>query len=591
NYALSVTGYETEGKLGFDVMYDPNEYSDEEMHAVLERLVKISEEIAEKKDGLVEDIETVTEKEKNRILTDFNDTATDYPREKTVVDLFEEQVEKTPDNTAVVFEGTSLTYRELNERANILAHELRELGVRPDDMVAIKAERSLQMIVGIYGILKSGGAYVPIDPTYPEERIQFMLDDCEAKAIVLYGTEQETELAKIDLGREDWTGDRSNPEHVNKPEDLAYCIYTSGTTGQPKGVLLEHHGVVNLGRYMQTELQISQGEHVLQFANYIFDGSVWEFLLAHMNGAVLYVPMDETIKDMDRMRQYLKDNSINTSYFPPAYYEQGDFELDGYLVTAGSQTNKKIIQKAVQNSKYINSYGPTEVTICASNLIYSKNEKTSETVTIGKPISNTKIYILNKENLCGIGIPGELCIAGEGLARGYLNRPELTEEKFVKNPFGEGRMYRSGDLARWLPDGNIEYLGRIDEQVKIRGFRIELGEIESRIREIERVKDCAVIARADASGEKAIYAYYVSEEELSNSEIRDELGKTMPDYMIPSYMMRIEAIPVTRNGKLDKRALPEIEAGAGREYVAPRTETEEKICGVFSELLNIEQVG
>ncbi|MBP5580948.1 MAG: AMP-binding protein, partial [Ruminococcus sp.] len=214
-----------------------------------------------------------------------------------------------------------------------------------------------------------------------------------------------------------------------------------------------------------------------------------------------------------------------------------------------------------------------------------------DTVFIGKPIANAQAYILSGDVLCGIGVPGELCIAGDGLARGYLNRPELTAEKFVKNPFGEGRMYRSGDLARWLPDGNIEYLGRIDEQVKIRGFRIELGEIESRIREIENIKDCAVIARADSSGDKAIYAYYTSDEEVSVSEIRDTLSASLPEYMVPAYMMQIESIPVTRNGKLDKRALPEIEAKAAREYVAPRNEIEEKICAIFSEILNVEQVG
>jgi acyl-CoA synthetase (AMP-forming)/AMP-acid ligase II len=212
-------------------------------------------------------------------------------------------------------------------------------------------------------------------------------------------------------------------------------------------------------------------------------------------------------------------------------------------------------------------------------------------VLIGKPVANDKAYILNGENLCGIGVPGELCISGDGLARGYLNRPELTAEKFVKNPFGEGRMYRTGDLARWLPDGNIEYLGRIDEQVKIRGFRIELGEIESRIREIEGIKDCAVIAREDSTGDKAIYAYYTSDAEVSVSEIRDRLSESLPEYMVPAYMMQIEAIPVTRNGKLDKRALPNIEGKAIREYVAPRNETEEKICAIFSEILNVEKVG
>ncbi|MBR5937731.1 MAG: AMP-binding protein, partial [Clostridiales bacterium] len=289
--------------------------------------------------------------------------------------------------------------------------------------------------------------------------------------------------------------------------------------------------------------------------------------------------------------RYVKEKGATLSLLPPQYFRQLTENPFRILTTGGSAASREIIEQSGEEARYINAYGPTENTVLATHWEKEKGEPIPSVIPIGKPIYNTKLYILNKESMCGIGVPGELCITGDGVARGYLNRPELTEEKFVKNPFGEGRMYRSGDLARWLPDGNIEYLGRIDEQVKIRGFRIELGEIESRIREIEAVKDCAVIARADASGEKAIYAYYVSEEELSNSEIRDELGKTMPDYMIPSYMMRIESIPVTRNGKLDKRALPEIEAGAGREYVAPRTEEERILCEAFAKILNVEEVG
>jgi len=261
------------------------------------------------------------------------------------------------------------------------------------------------------------------------------------------------------------------------------------------------------------------------------------------------------------------------------------------VITAGSEANHRIIEKNKHIPVYSNDYGPTEGTVCATFWKYEGNEALPERIPIGKPISNKKIYIVNNNTLCGIGVPGELCIAGEGLARGYLNRPELTEEKFVKNPFGEGRMYHTGDLARWLSDGNIEYLGRIDEQVKIRGFRVELGEIESRIREINNVTDCAVIAREDASGEKAVYAYVVSGEEISMSMIREELSKSLPGYMVPSYMMQIENIPVTKNGKLDKRALPDVEVISIKEYVAPRNKIEKNIAKVFEKVLNISKVG
>ena len=264
-------------------------------------------------------------------------------------------------------------------------------------------------------------------------------------------------------------------------------------------------------------------------------------------------------------------------------YMIGAEKLEKQLVNA--------IRKASPDAVIYNGYGPTETTCGVLYYLCQRGEETAETIPIGQPIANTQIYILNKQNLCGVGMPGELCIAGAGVARGYLNQPELTDEKFIDNPFGEGKLYRSGDLARWLPDGNIEFLGRIDEQVKIRGFRIELGEIESQIRNIEKVKDCAVIAREDTNGEKALCAYIVSDEEISVTEIRDTLGSVLPEYMIPAYMTQIEKIPVTRNGKLDKRALPEIEGKSEQEYVAPRTKEEEAVCEAFSEILGAEQVG
>jgi non-ribosomal peptide synthetase component F/acyl carrier protein len=343
--------------------------------------------------------------------------------------------------------------------------------------------------------------------------------------------------------------------------------------------------------YLENLYEVTEKDNVLQFANYTFDASVWEMTLSLYSGASLVLISPEKITDTVEFENYVKKNSVTLTLLPPQYFCQINIDSLKIMTTGGSASDSYVVRHAKGNCRYINAYGPTENTVLATHWEYEKRAEIPENVPIGKPIWNTKIYIVRGNELCGIGVPGELCITGDGLARGYLNRPELTEEKFVKNPFGEGRMYRSGDLARWLPDGNIEYLGRIDEQVKIRGFRIELGEIESRIREIENIKDCAVIVRADVSGDKSIYAYYTSESEVSVSEIRDRLSESLPEYMVPAYMMQIEAIPVTRNGKLDKRALPEIEARATKEYIAPRNEVEEKICEVFSEILNVEQVG
>ena len=588
---LSFDIYEDDGDFGIGLEYCTALFKKESAEKILDHYIHILMNLTETPSSLIKDISMIGKEEEKLVLIDFNNTSVAYPTEKTLVDLFEEQVDKTPENIAVFFEGEALTYRELNEKANQLAHSLREqYGVKPGEFVSMLTERSLEMIIGIFGIIKAGGAYVPMDPTYPEDRIAYMLEDAAPKAVLTYNTKIRTDIPVIDLAEKKiFAGPVENPEHTNTPDDLVYCIFTSGTTGKPKGVLIEHKNVCNLACYMRKELGITEEDHAMLFSNYIFDGSVWEMLTAIMNGASLYIPTDETIRDLDAMKKYVSEKKINVSYFPPQYYEQGRFVLNKYVLTAGSAAPMSVVEAVLANSGYINSYGPTEATVCISNWICKKGE-TPERITIGKPIHNVQVYILQGDTLCGVGVPGELCAGGAGITRGYLHRPDLTAEKFVKNPFSEGRMYRTGDLARWLPDGNIEYLGRIDEQVKIRGFRIELGEIESRIREIDKIKDCAVIARNDSNGEKAIYAYVVSDEAVRIPMIRDELAKSLPDYMLPSYMTQIEKIPMTRNGKVDKRALPDIEAKTGGEYVAPSNETEEIICRIFSEILNVEKV-
>ncbi|WP_197237923.1 non-ribosomal peptide synthetase, partial [Lysinibacillus sphaericus] len=416
NYAISIAGYEMDGALGFDIMYNPNQFSEEDIQRLLERLVKISEEIAENPDRQVAEIETVTEDEKEKILHDFNATKTEYPREKTVVELFEEQAAKTPDQIALVFEGEEVSYRELNERANVLAHKLRELGVKPDDFVAIMAERSIEMITGIYGIIKAGAAYVPIDPTYPEERIAFMLEDCQPKAMLLYEAEYETDLTKFDLKEAGiWEGNIQNPEKVNKAEDLIYCIYTSGTTGTPKGTLLEHHGVVNLKYRFERNLEITPADNIIQFANYVFDASVSEMTMALLNGATLVCMPAVVGQNPKEFSEYCKQNRVTVATLPPNYYLQKEVDVEfRKLLTAGSESSMALIKK-VGDSSYINDYGPTENTVCAS--YWEKEENWDATfIPIGKPISNTQIYILNGDNLCGIGVPGELCITGDGLA-------------------------------------------------------------------------------------------------------------------------------------------------------------------------------
>ena len=594
NFALSVgERYGKEAYL-FEYDYSYMKFNDEDIKTIHKRIMNVVTQFISNPDRKLDEIEIISDDEKKLILNEFNATRTDVLTDKTIPELFEEQVKKTPDNIAVIFGDKKLTYSELNAKVNALANKLRNMGVKPDDMVAMFTDRSIEMIAGIYAVIKAGGAYVPIDPSLPAERIKFMLGDCKPKFILKYTNKEIPDLTQsivVDIAVDDaFEGNAENPEIVSRPNDLAYCIYTSGTTGTPKGTLLEHHGIVNLKYYFASRMGINENDSVLQFANYVFDASVWEMNMALLNGAKLVCMPGGLAQSPEEFSIFCKENGITVATLPPNYYIQDSVKLNlRLLITAGSESSQAIVNKS-SNYRYINAYGPTETTVCASHW-ECEDKWNGKSVPIGRPIDNFRIYILNEDHICGIGMPGELCIAGDGLARGYLNRSELTAEKFVNNPFGEGRMYRSGDLARWLPDGNIEYLGRIDEQVKIRGFRIELGEIESRLREIENVNDCTVIVRNDSSGDKMICAYFTSDIEVNEHVIKEKLGENLPDYMVPAYIMQIDEIPVTVSGKVDKKALPEIKVKTASVYVAPRNEKEQLICSVFGKVLNVERVG
>ncbi|MEE1281150.1 MAG: amino acid adenylation domain-containing protein, partial [Acutalibacteraceae bacterium] len=599
-YDITFTITDQNGCLNFNALYNAVKYDDYEINLILDRIVKICDEISINPNIKISEINFITDVEENKVLSEFNNTVTDYPREKTVAQLLEEQAIATPDKIAVKFENEQLTYKELNEKANALAYKLREAGVKADDFVAILAERCIETIVGICGILKAGGAYVPIDPTYPESRIKFIIEDCSPKVIVNCVEDElsfDTDIPVIKYTDSGVLGSQSdNLDNICTSENLVYCIYTSGTTGNPKGSMIENRSVIRLVKN-NNYVKLNSETVILQTGSVSFDASTFEIWGALLNGGTLILASQEVITDREQMKNIFACHNVNTLWLTSTLFNQmisedkTMFNSLKYLMIGGEKLSDDHVRMLKNNNKntiLINGYGPTENTTFTTT--YEIPEK-FEVIPIGKPISNTKVYILNNMQLCGIGVPGELCIAGDGVARGYLNRPDLTAEKFIDNPFGDGKLYRSGDLARWLPDGNIEYLGRIDEQVKIRGFRIELGEIESKIREISGIKDSAVIAKADKGGDKAIYAYYTGDKEISVTYIRDILSETLPEYMIPSYMMQIEAIPVTTNGKLNKRALPEIDAKTTKEYIAPRTETEKVICEVFVEILGAEKVG
>lgn len=592
SYAISMSTSYDGTNIHCDIMFNPNEYEADEMQLVLGCMEQVLTEIAAKPEQKVSELDAVSESEKELINKDFNDTELAYDKTKTIGALLGEQITLYPTKTAISYQGRNVSYEEFGKMTDILAGKLAGLGIQPDDYVALICDRGIEMIVSAYGVMKAGGAYVPISPTYPKDRIDFMISDCAPKAVIVTNSEYANGCTcpVIDVSDETlWVSEASAYEVNITPDNLAYLIYTSGTTGKPKGVMVEHHGVISMREYLKNLYEVTSKDHVLQFANYIFDASVWEMTLALLNGATLTIAPQDVLEDIKAFEQFIKEEKITLTLLPPQFCMQVDVTGLKVLTTGGSSSNAEVIKKA-GNARYVNAYGPTENTVLATHWEQEQGKEIPKNIPIGKPISNTKIYMMNGDMLCGIGMPGELCIVGDGVARGYLNREDLTKEKFVPNPFGEGIMYRSGDLAKWQLDGNIEYLGRIDEQVKIRGFRIELGEIEHVIREAEHIVDAAVITKESRSGDKEIYAYYTADTTVSSDDVKEHLRISLPEYMVPQYMMQIEKIPVTRSGKLNKQELPDISNVKSKVMVAPRTQTEETISKIFCEILECKEV-
>ena len=584
--------------LNFDYLVDL--FTEEEINRMGRHLLNMVEDAINNFSKKLFELELLSEAEKHKLIYDFNNTAVDFPRNKTVHQLFEEQAAKTPEHIAVVFEEEKITYCELNQKANQLAHILRSKGVKPDRIVAIMTERSIEMVVGILSILKAGGAYLPIDPEYPEDRILYMLEDSQTDLLL---TQRHLAEKVIKMA---WKGNileidntllykESNMplQNINKPTDLVYVIYTSGSTGKPKGVMVEHRSLINLINWHLMFYNINGLDNSTQYASLGFDASVWELFPNLIGGTTIYIVGNEEKFNINHLNEFYNKNNISISFLPTQVSEQF-MKIENRslkkLLTGGDRLRNSF------DTKYevYNNYGPTENTVVTTSFSL-KNKIKTESIPIGKPIFNIKVYILGDKNLLQpIGIPGELCISGVGLARGYLNQPELTAEKFVTNPFiPEERMYKTGDLARWLPDGNIEFLGRIDNQVKIRDFRIELGEIESRLLECPQVKEAVVIARDDSGDNKFLCAYYTGEKGLDISELRNHLLKWLPEYMIPSYYIYLENMPHTINGKIDRKKLPKQteDSVVKQEYIAPRDEIEKNLCIVFEKILHINKIG
>jgi amino acid adenylation domain-containing protein len=535
----------------------------------------------------------------------WNQTQTDYPQDKTFVDLFAEQVAKNPHNIALVFESENLTYQQLNEKAEQLADYLIEnYQIQPDTLIGISVERSLEMIIGVLGILKAGGAYVPIDPNYPPERIKFMLEDSRISVLLtqsfvvhklpLDSLENPVKVVYLDAELDKYPSPIVNCQlsTVNY-NNLAYVIYTSGSTGKPKGVMIEHRGLVNLILAVDEILQIQPQSRVLQFANFSFDASIWEIAPTLSAGACLYLTQKENLLPSQELIDFLTEHKITHLTIPPSVLSllpQATLPDLQILITAGEVCSKELVNRWAKGRSFFNGYGPTESTVCASLALCQPHDKKT---LIGKPLSNLHIYILDAHNQpLPPGIPGELCIAGVGLARGYLHRPELTAEKFIAvELFGKvEQIYKTGDLARWKDDGNLEYLGRIDEQVKLRGFRIELGEIESLLLRHPLVKETVVILY-QSENQQSLIAYVTGIDHDFGSDLKKYLKSSLPDYMIPAQIVVLDQLPLTPNGKIDRKALPAPNVGITGLSVAPRNDFEAQLAKLWSTVLERQEIG
>ncbi|MEM7129202.1 MAG: amino acid adenylation domain-containing protein [Chloroflexota bacterium] len=621
--------------------------------STIQRMVKhfqaLLTAIATHPDQSVWTLPLITEGEQQKILVKWNETQRDYEQESCIHQLFEAQVEQTPDALAVVFaesEGTNsledkssslLTYRELNERANQLARYLQTLGVGPNVLVGLCVERSVEMVVGLLGILKAGGAYLPLDPSYPQARLDTMMEDAQTPVLltqsklvdqivkpqsaVKNGAAFVSAVVCLDT---DWEtigqGSKGNPASHATADDLAYVIYTSGSTGQPKGVQLAHQGLCNLIQAQISNFEVGPKSRIPQLASLSFDGALFEMMLTLCAGARLCLGEKEMLLPGPQLKQFLQEQSITHLWLPPsalAVLTPGDLPALTVVVAVGEACPPDLVSRWGQEHRLFNGYGPTEATIATT---MAECTDVSRKPSIGGPLANMQVYILDRHlQPTPIGVPGELHIGGVGLAKGYLNRPDMTEEKFILNPYSHqpgSRLYKTGDLARYLPDGTIDFMGRIDNQVKVRGYRIELGEVEAILTQHPAIQEAVVIVREDNPSDKRLTAYVTPATGLAEtgtletgtletgtleagqpidaSALRHFVQERLPDYMVPTALVPLKEMPLTPNGKIDRNGLPApqgVERHAKSTYISPRTQTERRIASIWQEALQIEKVG
>jgi amino acid adenylation domain-containing protein len=595
---LGITGTE---ELELDFSYDTGKFNKSTVERMSGHFKQILIQILNNPEIKLSEIDIITPEERKQILYEFNNPFQENFEREVVHRIFEKLVENRPENTAIIHNGRHYTYKEINERANRLAGELRNKGVGPDAPVALVIERSVQLIIAMLGVMKAGGVYIPIDHEYSSERIAYIIEDSTAKILITQRNLPDRDYNGTIIYTDDensFTGETTNPVNINSPENLVYIIYTSGSTGNPKGVMVEHRNLLTYVRAFENEFHLTPEDVILQQAPCSFDHFVEELYPGLLHGGAVVIADKMDVLDMKKLLALIVNNNITLITCQPLLLNELNKQpllqkVHSYL--SGADVLKaEHISNLMQRGKVYNTYGPTEATVCAA-YYRCRPEADLRSIPIGKPILNYKLYVLSCDNkLMPVGIPGEICISGYGVARGYYNNKELSEEKFVDDPLEPGsRMYRTGDVGRWLPDGNLEFIGRIDEQVKIRGFRIEPGEIEYHLLQHEAVAEAVVLPIDGPNGIKCIAAYIKPEMEVKARDLKDYLGDRLPNYMIPSYFYKIDGVPMTANSKADRKVLAESKIPLDNEEVIleeAASETEEKIRAIWKEVLMLESI-
>jgi amino acid adenylation domain-containing protein len=596
--------------LTAELHYDVNLLATADVQRLASNFTVLLESALNEPDTVVDKLEILGSLERHQLLNEFNATTTAYP-DQNITQTFEQQVERTPQRVAVVFENQQLTYAELNSRANQLAHYLRRLGVGPRVLVALCVDRSIEMVVGLLGILKAGAAYLPLDPNYPIDRLTFMLRDARAPILLtqdrLLNTLQGAadKVICLDTAKEVLANESSeNPVNVASASDIAYVLYTSGSTNLPRGVMIPHSAISNHMSWIEEAFAIDEQDAVLQKTPFSFDASVWEFYAPLLTGGRLVMALPGGQQDSAYLVQVLREQQISLLQVVPSLLrmllsEAGLSALQSlrYVFAGGEALPLELQERFAarfSDTRLCNLYGPTETTIDASFHVCVGDEN-GLTVPIGRPIANNRLYLLDQQQqLAPRGVAAELYLAGAGVGRGYLGRPELTAERFVPNPFSEregARLYKSGDMCRYLA-GSVEFLGRVDHQVKLRGFRIELGEIEAVLGQHHAVHSAAVLVKEETH----LVAYVVLDQAQSatTSELRSFLQKKLPEHMVPSVFVTLDVMPLSPSGKIDRRTLAALENAGHQsetEFVAPRTPVEEQLAAIWSRILGVERIG